>query len=255
MERQQPNVFRMKLLGAEVIPALSGSRTLKDALNEALRDWVANVARHVLLHRHRRRPASLSRDGARLPIGDRQRDAAADARARRPAAGLAGGGDRRRLERHGPVPSVPRRDRHRDLRRRGGRARARRAASTRPRSPAGGQACCTATAPTCCRTTTARSTRRIRSRPASTIRASAPSMPGSTTCGRVKYVSATDEEALAGLPAVLPPRRHHPGARAGARPRPGHQARAQQAQGPPHGDEHVRARRQGHLHGGATISG
>jgi len=43
MARQKPNVFRMKLLGAEVIPALSGSRTLKDALNEALRDWVANV--------------------------------------------------------------------------------------------------------------------------------------------------------------------------------------------------------------------
>ena len=43
IERQKPNVFRMKLLGAEVMPALSGSRTLKDALNEALRDWVANV--------------------------------------------------------------------------------------------------------------------------------------------------------------------------------------------------------------------
>ena len=41
--RQMPNVFRMKLLGAEVVPAKSGSRTLKDALNEALRDWVANV--------------------------------------------------------------------------------------------------------------------------------------------------------------------------------------------------------------------
>jgi tryptophan synthase beta chain len=43
IERQQPNVFRMKLLGAEVIPVTSGSRTLKDAMNEALRDWVANV--------------------------------------------------------------------------------------------------------------------------------------------------------------------------------------------------------------------
>ncbi len=43
VERQQPNVFRMKLLGAEVVPVSSGSRTLKDALNEALRDWVANV--------------------------------------------------------------------------------------------------------------------------------------------------------------------------------------------------------------------
>jgi tryptophan synthase beta chain len=44
MERQQPNVFRMRLLGAEVVPVKSGSRTLKDAMNEALRDWVANVA-------------------------------------------------------------------------------------------------------------------------------------------------------------------------------------------------------------------
>ncbi|MBM3507037.1 MAG: tryptophan synthase subunit beta [Alphaproteobacteria bacterium] len=44
IERQQPNVFRMKLLGAEVKPVTSGSQTLKDAMNEALRDWVTNVA-------------------------------------------------------------------------------------------------------------------------------------------------------------------------------------------------------------------
>jgi tryptophan synthase beta chain len=43
IERQALNVFRMKLLGAEVIPVASGSRTLKDAVNEALRGWVANV--------------------------------------------------------------------------------------------------------------------------------------------------------------------------------------------------------------------
>jgi tryptophan synthase beta chain len=43
MERQKPNVFRMKLLGAEVVPVTSGAHTLKDAMNEALRDWVANV--------------------------------------------------------------------------------------------------------------------------------------------------------------------------------------------------------------------
>ena len=43
VERQQPNVFRMKLLGAEVKPVHSGSATLKDAMNEALRDWVTNV--------------------------------------------------------------------------------------------------------------------------------------------------------------------------------------------------------------------
>ena len=43
VQRQAQNVYRMKLLGAEVIPVESGSRTLKDALNEALRDWVTNV--------------------------------------------------------------------------------------------------------------------------------------------------------------------------------------------------------------------
>lgn len=43
VERQKLNVFRMKLLGAEVVPVTSGSRTLKDAMNEAMRDWVTNV--------------------------------------------------------------------------------------------------------------------------------------------------------------------------------------------------------------------
>jgi tryptophan synthase beta chain len=43
IKRQAPNVFRMKLLGATVVPVESGSKTLKDALNEALRDWVTNV--------------------------------------------------------------------------------------------------------------------------------------------------------------------------------------------------------------------
>ena len=43
VERQKPNVFRMKMLGAEVVPVQSGSKTLKDAMNEALRDWVTNV--------------------------------------------------------------------------------------------------------------------------------------------------------------------------------------------------------------------
>src|SRR5215475_6745246 len=43
VERQKPNVFRMRLLGAEVRPVTSGSSTLKDAMNEAMRDWVTNV--------------------------------------------------------------------------------------------------------------------------------------------------------------------------------------------------------------------
>ena len=42
-KRQALNVFRMELMGAKVIPVTSGTRTLKDAINEALRDWVANV--------------------------------------------------------------------------------------------------------------------------------------------------------------------------------------------------------------------
>jgi tryptophan synthase beta chain len=50
MARQEPNVFRMKLLGAEVHPVESGTRTLKDAINEAIRDWVTNVnTTHYLL--------------------------------------------------------------------------------------------------------------------------------------------------------------------------------------------------------------
>ncbi|MFN2187709.1 MAG: tryptophan synthase subunit beta, partial [Candidatus Promineifilaceae bacterium] len=48
--RQEPNVFRMKLLGAEVHPVESGSKTLKDAINESIRDWVTNVeSTHYLL--------------------------------------------------------------------------------------------------------------------------------------------------------------------------------------------------------------
>ena len=42
-ERQKLNCFRMRELGAEVVPVKSGSRTLKDAVNEALRDWVTNI--------------------------------------------------------------------------------------------------------------------------------------------------------------------------------------------------------------------
>ncbi len=49
MARQRPNVFRMKLLGAEVCPVTSGSQTLKDAINEAMRDWVTNTDSYYLL--------------------------------------------------------------------------------------------------------------------------------------------------------------------------------------------------------------
>ena len=79
IERQKPNVFRMKTARRRGAPGQAGARTLKDAMNEALRDWVTNVDDTFYLHRHRRRPASLSDDGARLPIRDRRRDAGANA--------------------------------------------------------------------------------------------------------------------------------------------------------------------------------
>lgn len=50
MERQKPNVLRMKLFGAKVVPVITGSQTLKDAINEAIRDWIANIGNtHYLL--------------------------------------------------------------------------------------------------------------------------------------------------------------------------------------------------------------
>ena len=109
IERQKPNVFRMRLLGAELKPVTAGNGTLKDAMNEALRDWVTNVEFDLLPDRHRRRPAPLSGAGARLPVGDRQGDARADHGNGGPAAGRAGRLHRRRLQRHRPVPSLPRR--------------------------------------------------------------------------------------------------------------------------------------------------
>jgi len=63
--RQAANVYRMKLLGATVVPVESGSKTLKDALNEAMRDWVTNVENTYYII-GTVAPPSLSDDGARL---------------------------------------------------------------------------------------------------------------------------------------------------------------------------------------------
>ena len=73
IKRQSPNVFRMKLLGAKVNPVSSGSRTLKDAMNEALRDWVTNVFNTFLHHRLGRGASSLSHDGEGFSISHRIR--------------------------------------------------------------------------------------------------------------------------------------------------------------------------------------
>ena len=72
VERQAPNVARMKLLGAKVIPVHTGSRTLKDALSEALRDWVTNVRDTYYCVRQRGRAPPLSHAGRPPPAGDRR---------------------------------------------------------------------------------------------------------------------------------------------------------------------------------------
>ncbi len=79
MERQAPNVGRMRLLGAEVVPVTSGDRTLRAAIDEALRDWVSDPTRHVLSARLGGGPASLSLPGARAAGGHRPRSARPDA--------------------------------------------------------------------------------------------------------------------------------------------------------------------------------
>lgn len=108
IERQKPNVFRMKLLGAEVVPVTSGTGTLKDAMNEALRDWVTNVENTYYLIGTVAGPhpyPAMVRDFQSV-IGEETKKA--DAGARGPATGLACRLHRWRLQRHGPFPSIPR---------------------------------------------------------------------------------------------------------------------------------------------------
>ena len=83
--RQALNVARMRLLGAEVVSVESGSKTLKDAINEAFRDWVTNADNTYYCFGTAAGPHPVPDDGARLPAGDRARGARAD-----PGPGAAG---------------------------------------------------------------------------------------------------------------------------------------------------------------------
>ena len=83
--RQALNVARMRLLGAEVIPVTTGSRTLKDAINEAFRDWVTNVETTNYVLRHRRRARTRSRRWSATSSGS-----SATRRASRCSSGRAG---------------------------------------------------------------------------------------------------------------------------------------------------------------------
>ena len=85
VERQKPNVFRMKLLGAKVNPVTSRRRHAEGRHERGAARLGHERARHLLHHRHGGRSASLSGDGARLPVDDRQGDARADAGRQRAA--------------------------------------------------------------------------------------------------------------------------------------------------------------------------
>ena len=149
VERQKPNVLRMKILGAEVRAVESGSKTLKDAMNEALRDWVANVHDTFYCIGTVAGPhpyPAMVRDFQSI-IGRETREQMLAAEDRLPDSLIAciGGGSNAMGLFH---PFLDERG-DRDLRRGSSRATVSTAASTRPRSPAASPACCTAIAPIC----------------------------------------------------------------------------------------------------------
>ncbi len=185
MERQRLNVFRMRLLGAEVVGVDSGSRTLKDAINEAMRDWVTNVASsHYLLgsvlgaHPY----PQIVRDFQKV-IGEEAREQIMQAEGRLPDTLIAcvGGGSNAIGLFHAFLPDASREN----DRRGSGRARHRSrrtcgaAGGGRADSAARGPECCRELTRTFCRPATGRLPRRIRFRRDSIIPASVPSTPGS----------------------------------------------------------------------------
>ena len=196
-ERQALNVARMRMLGATVVPVTTGSRTLKDAINEALRDWVTNVDdTHYLLG------TAAGPHPFPAMVRDFVRGIGVEARAAVPrpdrrgcptrSRACVGGGSNAIGIFHAFVP----RRRRAAVRLRGRRRRRRDRPARGAASPAAPPACCTAPAPTCCRTTTARPSSRTRSRPAWTTRASARSTPGCTTPAGRRYEPVTDAEAM-----------------------------------------------------------
>ena len=164
IERQKINVYRMKLLGATVVPVTSGSATLKDALNEAMRDWVTNVQDTFYIIGTVAGPdpyPRMVRDFNAI-VGREAREQMLAEYGRLPDAITAcvGGGSNaiglfhaflNDRQSRSSAPKPP--------------ATASAPAATPHRSPPVGRACCMATAPMCCATTTARSSRPTRCRP------------------------------------------------------------------------------------------
>ena len=174
VERQALNVFRMKLLGADVVPVTGGSATLKDAINEALRDWVATVeTTHYcigsvvgphpypwMVREFQRVVGDEAREQCRAILGGDDPDL---------VVACVGGGSNAIGTFAGFLDTAARL-----VGVEAGGLRARVGPARRVGEPRACPACCTAPARCSCRTKTARSSRRTRSAPASTTRASGP---------------------------------------------------------------------------------
>lgn len=119
IRRQRPNVQRMELLGATVVPVSAGTKTLKEATSEAIRDWVTNVATTHYIIGSVVGPAPVPRDRARPAARHRRRGPRAVPRAHRRAAGPRARLRRRRLERDGHLRRLHGRPGGRAARRRG----------------------------------------------------------------------------------------------------------------------------------------
>ena len=255
VERQSLNVFRMKLLGAKVTAVDAGSKSLKDALNEALRDWIATVRNTYYLIGTAAGPhpyPMIVRDFQSV-IGREARRQILKHEGRLPdvlVACVNGGSNAIGLF----YPFI----KDADVRMIGVEAAGlgtQRSACMRRRSPPAASACCMAIAPTCCRTNWGRFARLIRSPPDSTIPASARSIAWLKDSGRAEYVAVTDAEALDGAEAALRDRGHHPGARELARGCVCGEARADDAEGTGDDRQSLGARRQGHADRRAARSG
>ena len=212
IKRQAQNVYRMKLLGATVVPVESGSKTLKDALNEAMRDWVTNVENtfYIIGTVAGPHPYPMMVRDFQSVIGREAKEQMLELTGRQPDAVLAcvGGGSNAMGIFYPYIEDEAVRLIGVEAAGTGSRA-----ASTRRRCAPASRACCTAIAPISCRTRTARSSRRIRFRRGSIIRASVPEHAWLKDSGRAEYVSRHRRRGAAGVPRPVPARRHHPGAR------------------------------------------
>ena len=247
VERQKPNVFRMKMLGAEVRPVQQGARTLKDAMNEALRDWVTNVADTYYCIGTVAGPhpyPAMVRD-FQCVIGEETREQMLELEGRLPDSLVAciGGGSNAMglfypfldepgvemfgVEAAGHGLDVP--DGH-AASINGGRPGVLHGNRTYLLQTDDGQI--------------------LEGHSISAGLDYPGRRPGALVAQRRRPgdLSRRDRQGgAASLPALLEARGHHPGAGAGARARQGDRARPQTPEGSPDGDESLRPRRQGHL--------